>query len=105
MKQDDITTLTGLGAGHMSQDPEGLGLHGGTAAAPVQVQVQVLLCGLDGLIDGGGAVYEAIFYWESTATTDRTPPPPPKPGQYQDPSILWGGGSEEVRGSRHFFWK
>lgn len=68
MKQD--RRLTGLGSGHVGQKPEGLGLHVGTAAAPF-AQVRVLLCTLDGLIDGGGAVYETIFYWESTATTDR----------------------------------
>lgn len=70
----------------MGQDLEGLGLHVGAAAAPF-TQVRLLLCTLDGLIDGGGAVYETIFNWESTATTDRgrqPPPPETKPGQHQD---------------------
>lgn len=69
MKQN-IKKLTGLGSDHVSQDPEGLGLHVDAAAAPVS-EVQVLLCTLDGLIDRGGAVYKTLFNWESTATTDR----------------------------------
>lgn len=51
--------LTGLASGRVGQDPEGLGLCAGAAAVPL-IQDRVLLCTLDGLIDGGGAVYEAI---------------------------------------------
>lgn len=65
-----IWKLTGLGSGHVGQDPEGLGLHAGAAAAPL-VHVRVLLCTLDGLIDRGGAVYKTFFNWESTANPHR----------------------------------
>lgn len=74
--------LTGLSPGHVGQDPEGLGLHVDTAAASF-AQVRLLLCALDGLIDGRGAVYDTIFNWERTATTDRgrQTRPPKKPDQ------------------------
>lgn len=54
----------------MGQDPEGLGLHVGAAAAPF-AQLRVLLRALDGLIDQRGAVHEAVHDWDRTGTTDR----------------------------------
>lgn len=54
----------------MGQDPKGLGLHVGAAAAPF-TQRWVLLCAPDGLIDWRGAVHEAVHDWDRTGTTDR----------------------------------
>lgn len=62
-------------------------------AAPT-IEVQVLVRGLDSLVDEGGAIYETLFTWDNTATTDRghqAPPTQPKNVNIKEPE-----GAESV---------
>ena len=70
--------LTGLSSCHVGEDPEGLGLHGGSALSPLP-HVRVPPGALHGLIDRRGAVYEMIFNWETTVTTSPPTHTPPTP--------------------------